>query len=57
MSNGFAFNHDKSLQIYFFRVKHQAKNNFLKDVKSTVDSCFDVIENNTMNMGLLARTW
>ena len=36
MANGFALNHDKSLQIYLFCVKHQAKNNFLKDVESTV---------------------
>ena len=36
MTNSFAFNHDKSLQIYFFRVKRQAKNDFLKDVESTV---------------------
>ena len=35
MINGFAFNNDKSLLIYFFRVKHQAKNDFLKDVEST----------------------
>ena len=37
MTNGFALNHDKSLQIYFFCVKRQAKNDFLKDVESTVD--------------------
>ena len=36
MTNGFALNHYKSLQIYFFCVKCQAKNDFLKDVKSTV---------------------
>ena len=36
MTNGFALNHDKSLQIYFFCVKCQAKNDFLKDVESTV---------------------
>ena len=36
MTNGFALNHDKSLQIYFFCVKRQAKNDFLKDVESTV---------------------
>ena len=35
MTNGFALNHDKSLQIYFFCVKRQAKNDFLKDVEST----------------------
>ena len=35
MTNGFAFNHDKRLQFYFFRVKRQAKNDFLEDVKST----------------------
>ena len=32
MTNGFALNHDKNLQIYFC-VK--AKNDFLKDVEST----------------------
>ena len=37
MTNGFALNPDKSLQIYFFCVKHQAKNIFLKDVESTAD--------------------
>ena len=36
MTNGFALNHDKSLQIYFFCLKRQAKNDFLKDVESTV---------------------
>ena len=36
MTNGFALNHDKSLQIHFFYVKRQAKNDFLKDVESTV---------------------
>ena len=30
---------DKSLQIYFFCVKRQAKNDILKDVESTVDYC------------------
>ena len=33
MTNVFALNHDKSLQIYFFCVKRQAKNDFLKDVQ------------------------
>ena len=32
----FALNHDKNLQFYFVCVKRQAKNDFLKDVKSTV---------------------
>ena len=36
-ARGFALYHDKSLQIYFFCVKRQAKNNFLKDVESTVN--------------------
>ena len=36
MANGFALNHDKNLQIYFVCVKRQAKNDFLKDVESTV---------------------
>ena len=35
MTNGFALNCDKSLQIYFC-VKRQAKIDFLKDVESTV---------------------
>ena len=40
MTNGSALNHSKSVQIYFFCVKRQAKNDFLKDVESTVCSCF-----------------
>ena len=40
MINGFALNHDKRLQIYFFYVKCQAKNNFLNDVESTVTTLF-----------------
>ena len=36
MKNGFALNHDKSFQIYFFCVKRQAKHDFLKDVGSIV---------------------
>ena len=32
----FCINHDKILQTYFFCVKRQAKNDFLKDVESTV---------------------
>ena len=36
MTNGFASNHDKSLQIVFFCVKRQAKNDFPKDVEKTV---------------------
>ena len=35
-TNSFALNHDKSLQIYFFCLKRQAKNDFLKDVESIV---------------------
>ena len=35
-TNCFALNHDKSLQIYFFCVKRQARNDFLKDIESTV---------------------
>ena len=35
--------YDKSLQIYFFCVKHQAKNDFLKDVESTVVRLFNVV--------------
>ena len=35
MKNSFALNHDKSLQIYFFRVKSQSKTNFLKSYQST----------------------
>ena len=40
MTNGFVLNHGKSLQIYLFCVKGQAKNDFLKDVESTVVSCY-----------------
>ena len=36
MTNGFALNQDISLQMYFFCVKHQAKNDFLKDAESTI---------------------
>ena len=36
MTNDFALNHDKNLQIYFYCVKRQAKNDFLKDVENTV---------------------
>ena len=39
--NGFALNHDKILQIYFCCVKRQAKNDFLKDVESTVGPGFE----------------
>ena len=43
MTNGFALNCDKSLQIYFFCVKRQAKIDFLKDVESTVaDDSYDM---------------
>ena len=37
-TNGFALNHDKSLQIYLC-VKHQAKNIFLKAVEREVAYC------------------
>ena len=37
MTNGFAVNCDKSLQIYYFSsVKRQAKNDSVKDVEGTV---------------------
>ena len=36
MTNGFALKHDKSLQIYFFCVQCQAKNDFPKDVERTI---------------------
>ena len=36
--------HDKSLQVYFFCVKRQAKNAFLKDVKSTVVRVYKVVK-------------
>ena len=39
MANGFTLNHGKSLQVYCFCVKRQAKNDFLKDVKITVCAC------------------
>ena len=38
MTNGFALNHDKSLQIYLFCVKRQARNDFLKDVERTAST-------------------
>ena len=37
MTNGFALNHDKNLQINIF-VKRQAKNDFLKAVEITAES-------------------
>ena len=36
MTKGSALNHYKSLQIYFFCVNVKQKNDFLKDVESTV---------------------
>ena len=36
--------HDKRLQVYFFCVKRQAKNAFLKDVKSTVVRVYKVVK-------------
>ena len=36
MTNVFVLNHDNSLQILFFYIKRQAKNDFLKGVESTV---------------------
>ena len=36
-TNDFALNHDKILQIFFFCVKGQAKNDFPKDVEKTVE--------------------
>ena len=39
MTIGFALNHDNSLQIYFFRVKRQARSDFLKDVESIEVCC------------------
>ena len=41
MTNGFALNHDKSLQCFFFCVKCQAKHYFLKDVESIVSTGTD----------------
>ena len=40
-TNGFALNHDKSLQIYYFCLKRRAKNDFLKDVESTLVNCLE----------------
>ena len=37
VTKGFASNHDKSLQIYFFRVKRHASNDFLKYNKRRVE--------------------
>ena len=50
-TNGFVLNHDKSLKIYFFCVKHQAKNDFLKDVESTVVYCQLTVDRYRPNMG------
>ena len=36
-TNGSAFNHDKSLQIYFLCTERQAKKDFLKDIENIVD--------------------
>ena len=36
MTNDFALNHDKSFQTYFCKKRHAKKNDFMKDVKSTV---------------------
>ena len=60
MTNDFALNHDKSLQINFICVKHQAKNDFLKDVESTVvfvnlDSESDYIVPSNLNPLFLAH--
>ena len=54
MTNGFALNHDKSLQINFICVKHQAKNDFLKDVESTVITalCAWVFQRYSVNLWL-----
>ena len=35
MTNSFASSHDKHMQIYFFCIKRQANNDFLKEVEST----------------------
>ena len=43
MTNESALNHDTSLQIYFFCVKRQSKNDFLKDVESTVGTTLQVV--------------
>ena len=43
--------HDKSLQVYFFCVKRQAKNDFLKDVKSTVVRVYKVVKLCNMSKG------
>ena len=50
MTNGFVLNHDRSLQIYFFCVKCQAKTDFLKDETNfliTKTRLFKYIENST----------
>ena len=51
MVNGFALNHDKSLQIYFICIKSQAKNEFLKDVESTVVSIL-LLQNKGQGRGI-----
>ena len=44
MINGFAFNHAKSLQIYFFYVKCQAKNDFPNDIERREVGLFVCVE-------------
>ena len=56
-TNGFALNHDKSLQIYFFCLKHQAKNDFLKDVVSNVGIVFKIFPGYTQIILFWLRQW
>ena len=48
MTNGFVLNHDKTLHIYFFCLKRRAKNDFLKDVESTVGADLTLLTPITM---------
>ena len=48
-TNGFALYHDKNLQIFFFCVKRQAKNDFLKDTESSVDALSYVVVDSLNN--------
>ena len=62
MTNGFALNNYKSLQIYFLCVKRQAKNNLLKDVESTVVNSYLFLVSTYPLSGQLippksSRTW
>ena len=52
-----ALNHDKNLQIYFFCVKRQANNDFLKDVERTVDMVQYPLGHRAVSRDQQARDW